>query len=493
MTQALHHLDPLNAVNPENLRAFISNCADVKMQSYKLGSSVDPAQVILLYCEGQVDGRQLNQFVLPKLEEMFTRLTASNELDLNTLMPLQRISHEQNVDELMSALFSGQLIIYLVDGSDFYTLDIAAPPHRQPSESNTDVSLKGPKDGFTEEITTNIALIRKRIQSQSLSNESFVIGRRSQTKVALLYMKDIVNPDMLNEMRTRLKKIDMDFLLSTDQLEEALGDSTYSLFPLLDYIGRPDYVVESLMNGRMCIIINGCPMVVLGPANLTYLLKSPEDIHFPYFFVFFERILRLIGLFVAIFMPGFWVSVVSYNVDQIPFPLLATVANSRLGLPMPAPLEMCLLLLLFELFREAGARLPKAIGQTVAVVGGLIVGDATIRAGLSSPSTLVAAAVTAVCTFTLVNQSISGTVSIVRIVVLALSSVFGLYGFFIALLAITLYLSTLESFGVPYLSPISPPVFKDMIAALFKKTDKNKQRPEMLNLQDQTRSGEESS
>lgn len=489
-------LDVQSTENPpltlQQLFRSLENCADVQKKTYSFGSSTRSYTVSFIYCEGLADIKQLNQYVIPLLKANLEGANSLHDLFHNNLLALQPIDAKNRVQAVETLLFAGHLIIEFKELSAYYSLDIADPPNRAPEESNTEISIKGPKDGFTENCAVNIALIRKRLRTRSLKCESFVIGVRSQTKVSLLYIEDIANPSMMRDIKQRIEAIDTDAIVSGSQLGEALGDSPYSLFPLLDYIGRPDYAVQSLVRGRFIIIVEGMPSVLIGPANLVLTLKSPEDIHFPYFFVAFQRLLRIIGLLISIYMPGFWIALIAFNLEQLPFPLLATVTNSRLGLPLSAPMEMILMLGLFEIFREAGIRLPKAVGQTIAVVGGLIVGDASIRAGLSSPTTLVVAAVTAVATFTLVNQSLSGTVSILRLFVLIVSSILGMYGFFISVMAILVYLSSLHSFGMPYLSPLSPPIFGDMLKSLLALPVKIvNRRPIMLRTTDKTREGKE--
>ena len=481
------------AVTIDQLLTCLADCGDVRRETHLFGPCNNSYKVTLIYCECLADMKQLHQYVIPLLTSLLEKADSLEHLNRNNPLTLQPILPTAGIQDVEATLFSGQLIMGIEQENLLYSVNIANPPNRSPEESNTEISIKGPKDGFTEDLSMNIALIRKRMRTRSLKCENYTIGVRSQTKVSLMYVSDIMNPDILNEVRQRLQKIDTDAVVSSSQLGEALGDSKYALFPLLDYIGRPDYVVQSLVRGRFIIIVEGTPMVLIGPANLLLTLKSPEDIHFPYFFVAFQRILRFIGLFISIFMPGIWISLIAFNLEQLPFSLLATVTITRLGLPFSAPMEMILMLGLFEIFREAGIRLPKAVGQTIAVVGGLIVGDAAIRAGLSSSTTLVVAAVTAVATFTLVNQSLSGTVSILRVFVLLASSILGMYGFILSLMTIVFYLSIQQTFGIPYLSPISPPIFKDMFVALFSLPVKIlKRRPAMLNTTDDTRQGEDS-
>ncbi|MFC0212871.1 spore germination protein [Paenibacillus chartarius] len=472
-------------LSPEGLRALFRNCADVKMDKYDLGDAESIQAVYLFYCEGLADVQQINEYVLPRLESMLHHSKPGMELDKK--LELTQIVQTQ---DMITRVFSGQLLIYYSGLNTLYALDIASPPHRNPSESNTEISIKGPRDGFVEELTTNVALVRKRLRTNSLCYEQFTIGTRSNCKVALLYIEDIIQPEIIREARARLKHIDIDILLGGSQLEVIISDSSSSIFPLLDYSGRPDYVADCLVHGRFAIIVDGGPNAIIGPANLTLLLKSPEDPYFPFYYSTFGMFLRLIGLITTLLLPGFWTALSSYNIEQIPYPLVATISMSRIGLPLPGPLEAFLMIGMFELFREAGERLPKAVGQTVAVVGGIVVGDAAIRAGLASTTLLVVAALTAVSSFTLVNQSLTGSVSIIRLCVLVCSSVLGMYGFILSVIAIVFYLSRLESFGVPYLAPLSPITWKDVVAAVTRKPwHKMNRRPEILNTKDSSRRG----
>ncbi|TBL80409.1 spore germination protein [Paenibacillus thalictri] len=468
--------DAISDWDEGKLNALFRTTHDVKIQGYPYNET--PC-MILVYCEGMADLKQLNEIVLPHLKPA-TELADDLEQIVAYLEARMQLYVVKTDQDWSLRLFSGELIMFI--GSKVYTYNLENMPKRSPEESASEISLKGPRDGFTEEVSTNISLIRKRLRSTNLQNEQFIIGDESITTVSLLYLQNIASPDLIDEVRERIKNYRTTGLFSSAQFEETLADNPYSIFPLIDYIGRPDYVAQCLLRGRFTILVNGSPMAIMGPSNLTEQLKSPEDLHFPYYFVAFERVLRFIGLFVAIFLPGFWIALTSFNMEQIPFRLLATVTNSRLGLPLSAPLEALLILGLFELFREAGIRLPRAVGQTIAVVGGLIIGDSAIRAGLTSPTMLVTSGVTAVATFILVNQSLSGTVSILRIFTLLLSSILGMFGFFISVMAIVIYLSGLESFGVGYLEPLSPITFNNVPRALLDipKKWKRQVKPDMF-------------
>ncbi|TBL75345.1 spore germination protein [Paenibacillus thalictri] len=478
----------------KRLEEWFALSSDVITKKYRLGQAEHPVPLLLLYCEGLADVERIDQIVLPQLYSM---LQTEAVIDLeylteNGTLQLIHINGTTAKETAIYRIYSGELLLYFGSLSLLFSLELAKLPNRNPEESSTEVSIKGPRDSFTESVVTNIALVRKRLKTSSLCCEKSIIGERSRTSVALLYIDDIINQDVLEEVKWRLSHLKVDALISSAQLEEGLSDQKITLFPTLNYTGRPDFVAQCLLRGRFAILADGTPLAIIAPVNLTLLLKSPEDVHFPFHYVALERVLRLLGLFIAIFLPGFWVSVSAYNLDQIPFPFLATIASSRLGLPLSAPVDYLFMLGLFELFREAGMRLPKAVGQTVAVVGGLIVGDAAIRAGITSPVTLVMASLTTISMFTLVNQSLAGIVTVFRIIILLISATFGMYGFMLSMMGICLYLASLESFGVPYLAPLSPPNFREMVKALLAKPwNYITKRPAFLHPKDGTRRGDE--
>ncbi|WP_217595777.1 spore germination protein [Cohnella sp. GbtcB17] len=429
------------------LDAELAGCADVAVESLTAGDRT----AALASVKVMIDNAVYKERLLPSLGEWMAGLSPTE--NLAGAIPLGASSEDER-GQVVDELFSGSVII-VVNG-DLFAYPIPRQPERTPEESSSEISVKGPRDGFVESLQVNRALVRKRIKSPDLKIESFSVGTDSRIEVNLLYLKSAASRSLVEEARKRIGRLSPDIVNGAGQIEEMLSDRSRSLFPLVDYTGRPDFIVESLAAGRVAIIVDGLPLVYTAPTNMFELLKSAEDIHNSYYFVTMERLLRLLGLFITLTLPGFWVAVSTFNVDQIPFPLMATIVVSRIGLPISTAIEMFLMLFMFELFREAGVRLPRAVGQTVAVVGGIIVGDAAIRAGLTSPTMLVVSAVTNVTSFTLVNQTLLGSVNLLRFVVLLFSTALGMFGFFIGVFTILLYMVSLRSFGEPYLKPAAP-------------------------------------
>ncbi|MED3993006.1 spore germination protein [Priestia aryabhattai] len=444
------HLE--NLLTKDDLCHLFEPLSDVQISPKHFTLKGINQEILLIYAKGMVDSQLIYEFVLPRILDVFSHGQTLNLQNLGQFLEVKEIEYSSTLREnLSSAIFSGQLLLFNCETGRLYAVNVAKLPQRSVDESNMEVSIRGPRDGFVESIEVNIALIRQRLKTVSLATKSYTLGTRSNTTVTLLYMKDIIDPDILETIKSRLNQINTDVINSSYQVEELLYDRTFSFFPLLDYSGRPDYVAQSLNQGRFAILIDGSPSCLIGPVNLELIIKSPEDNQLSFFYASISRTLRLSALVTTILLPGFWTALTSYQPDQIPFPLLATVSVSRQGLPLSGPLELFIMLVFFELFKEAGIRLPKSVGQTVAVLGGLIVGDAAIRAGLTSPSTLVIGAVTVISSYTLVNQNVAGNILIVRFFIFGLSSFLGLYGFFIGVFFMFIYLASLESFGYPYM------------------------------------------
>ncbi|ULL16220.1 spore germination protein [Paenibacillus sp. H1-7] len=486
---SLQHANSQPVWTESSIRELFEHSADVQIQLFHLGDA-DDTQILFIYAEGLCDSSQISKVVLPELHDLAQGQRRFREGYYGTL-PLIPLHSNISPGHLVEFVFQGDLILFFPNSRNVFKMNACNPPGRTPEESTTEISIKGPKDGFVEDIATNVALVRKRIRSNSLSYEMYILGTRTRTKVGLMYIEDILSPQILQEVRKRIKKIDIDGIYSIAQLEENLSDVKYSLFPLIDFTGRPDYAVSALLAGRFVLIVDGNPFVLIGPATLSLILKSPEDIHFGFQYVSFARLIRLFSLWLSILLPGFWVAIVAFHQDQIPFRLMATISVARMGLPFSSQMEMLILLLLLEIFREAGVRLPSSIGQILTVVGGLVIGDAAIRSGLVSPSVVVVGAITAVSGATLVNQSLSTVISIVRLVIFLLSAFLGMYGMILSLILLLFYMSKLQSFGVPYLAPLSPVSFKDLAISFLKiPYNKMKKRPSNLSTLDSDHQGD---
>jgi Bacillus/Clostridium GerA spore germination protein len=473
MTNEANTIENLNLLD---LQESFNNSSDIvfRTKSYKVGETLHFIKV--MYCPTLVDLQFNNQIISDIFKAIHKEEHFNFEL-LSNIVDVRKLKENTDVKaEIEDKLFSGDLVIFSSYTNDIFLIPVGSPPKRGPEESNLETSIRGPRDGLVENISDNMALIRQRLKTSTLKSIEYTIGERSRTKVLLLFMEDIINPSILSTVKQRLNAIEKDIVVSSYEIEELLYDHAYSIFPLLDSVGRPDFVVQSLNQGRFAILVDGNPSCILGPTNINQLIYSPEDIHASFYYINLVRYLRASAYLTTIFLPGFYIALATYHLDQLPYPLLATIGTSRNGLPFSAPIEAIIMLIFFELFKEAGIRLPKAVGQTVAVLGGLFIGDAAIRAGLTSPSMLVVVALTVISGYTLINQNISGNIVILRFFVLFLSAILGLIGFFTSFFLIITMIVSLESFGQPYLSFLSIPSKSDFLNVVIKLPQKFKKK-----------------
>lgn len=477
-----------NRIDLKTLQKLFENSADVQFQEYIF----DQHKVLFITCDAMVDQLLLNDVIVQRVQLLCSNLGENSfEQAVQAQLHIPDLKKVQDKAEAISLVFTGHLLLYFEEEQLLFSSNIVKKPNRTPEETRLEMLIKGPRDNFIEDISVNIALIRKRLPTNSLCVEKFVLGKRSKTTVAILYFDDIASKDILNEIKGQLNKVDTDIVFSGELLMEKVNKSS-KLFPRNDYTGRPDFAIQSLVRGRFLLLVDGVSYAVITPVNMFLLLKSGEDNEYPVFFSSLERFLRITGILIGLLLPAFWLALTSFHQNQLPFQLLATVVQANTGLPLPSALEMILMLIMFELFREASLRLPSVIGGSISVVGGLIIGDAAIRAGVTSPAMIVIIAISTIATFTLVNQSLVTAVSILRVIFILMTALFGLFGFFITFYFLLLYLANIRIFGVPYMNIASDLSWSTIGKSLFRLSPKGyTKRPNVLDPQDQTRTKED--
>ncbi|WP_068982790.1 MULTISPECIES: spore germination protein [Lysinibacillus] len=471
-------------LNLKSLKALFQRSADVVFQEYIFQQQ----KVHLIKCEAIINERLLHTVIVQRVQSLFT--ASSDEMLEEHIQNNLHIPHLQKIsskDDAITKVYRGHVLLYFEDMNLLYSSKIAKKPNRDIKETTLELVVKGPRDDFIEDVFINIALLRKRIPTNSLSVETYELGKRSKTTVAVLYLEDVVNQKMLEQIKLQLQQVDTDIVFSGDLLMERIERSA-KILPRHDYTGRPDFALQALSSGRILIIVDGVSYVIITPANSMLLFKSAEDNEQPIIVSSMERSLRRIAIFLSVLLPGFWLALTTHHQEQLPLILLATVVESRTGLPFPTILEILMMLFMFELFREANIHLPNVIGGSISVVGGLIIGDAAIKAGVTSPSMIVVIATSSIAAFTLVNQSIVSAMSIFRIISIVASAFLGLFGFFISMFFILLYMANLRVLGVAYLSMGADLDWQDIKKSLFRLSiDGYGKRPTFLKVQDKSR------
>ena len=358
-------------------------------------------------------------------------------------------------DSSLQAILSGDTLLLIDNSSTAIIIGSRGAPARGIGEPQTETVVRGPRDGFTEVLMFNIALIRRRIKDPKLRVKMHTVGRRSKTGVALMYIDDIVDKKLVDEVNKRISGIDIDAILDSSILENLIEDNYLSPFPQMENTERPDAVAASIYEGRIALVVDNSPFVVLVPATIGTLMQSSEDYYTRWPEATYIRLFRLLGM-ILILLPGpAYVALTAYHPGLLPTKLMYFLAASRINVPFPAILEAILMDTTMELLREAGTRVSGPIGTTIGIVGGLVIGQAAVEAGIVSPLMIIIVAIATVATFVLPSYEFSAALRVIKFGFYLLAGSLGLYGITLASILLIGHLAKLNSFGIPFMSPYS--------------------------------------
>ncbi|SIS98154.1 spore germination protein [Alicyclobacillus vulcanalis] len=411
---------------------------------------------VALWLEGLVDERQLQNALLHLRE-------ASGARKAGPYVSPGVAAHEiRTISAAVEALLKGSAVV-VRDGADTaQAWDLSQPPGRTINRSENEPTLHGPQEAFVEQLALNLAMVRKRLKSQKLKIETVTIGAVAPCDIAVMYQEGIAKQEIVHEVRRRLAQIHVDYVADANEIREFINDPRFSVFPTTEETERPDRVAAALMEGRVAILTDGSPTCLMVPVTFAMNLSSPEDYYMHYSLALPLRLLRHLMFWASVLLPALYVALLTYNQDLLPTPLLVSVAAQHAGIPFPTIIEALGMLVAFEALREAGTRLPRAVGQSVSIVGTLVIGDAAVRAGLVSPGMVIIVSATGVASFTLPALGLVQAARLLQFPFVLAAGLFGLYGVLMLGMALVGRMASLRSFGVPYLSPIAPNVMGDM-------------------------------
>ncbi|KAB2330185.1 spore germination protein [Cytobacillus depressus] len=407
--------------------------------------------VQILYVSSLVSVERITEYIIPTLIKLEDALFHDYIHNIKT--------HEtDDLEDAVKGLLSGLFGLFFEDRDEIFLIKMADPVQRAIEEPKSELIVRGSHAGFVESLSTNIQLIRSIINDSHLIVHLLELGSKTKTLSAIIYRDDLVNPEILTEVKRRLSyiNIETDMIISPGFIEEFIEDDPFTVFPQILYTERPDRVGDNIMDGRITIMTEGSPAALIMPVNFFTFYQSPDDYNSRWTTATFIRVLRMISFVIAITFPAIYISVVSFHFEVLPNELIIPMQNSVQDIPYPPIIEAFIMELTIELIREAGIRLPTPISQTIGIVGGLVIGDAVVKAGIVSNMMIVVVAITAISSFVVPSNELSAAVRLLRFPLMIASASFGFFGLVFGFILILIKLCKQESFGVPYFYPVAP-------------------------------------
>ncbi len=456
-------------------------CNDVIIREFSLLAQNIEYKAFVMYIDGMVDSPVINEFILSPLmmrnranifddkqkkfvsEKKIDNVTLKNfkkskeknlvDFIYNSLIPQNSVDKVTDFSDVYSAINMGNCMLFVDSLDTAFNLDVKGFKQRNIDSPSNEVVVRGSQEAFVENIRTNTSMIRRLVNNENLVIETLTVGQITKTQVSIGYIKSLANEDLVAEVRYRINNLSVDYLISSGQLEQLIQDSPESLFPQMVATERPDKVSNFLLEGRVIIIVNGSPYVLVAPGVFVDFITSPEDLNLKYQFSNMQKLIRLLAIFLSLLLPGMYIAITNYHQELIPTELLFTIAAARESVPFPTFVEILLMEISFELIREAGLRVPTPLGSTIGIVGALILGEAAVSASLVSPVLIIIIAITGICSFSIPDFSLNFTFRIYRFIYIILGYVAGFLGISVVLFIQLVIMCKLKSFGSPYINP----------------------------------------
>jgi len=440
--------------NIAHIKNFFNESPDLVIRRFQVNT--DGLDAALVYLSGLSDKQTIQNNVLTPL------LNSTFHPNIELPISIGQVEKIDKWNQIQDAILEGDSVLFIHEMNMANRLDTKGGPERSIEDSKNEISLRGAHQGFVENNGQNIALIRRYIPDNELMLKELTIGKRGKTKVSLLYLRDVVSDDLRRELVDRLKNINVDSIINTGELIEFIEDNPYSPFPQFILTERPDTAVSHILQGRFAVIVDQSPQVLIAPANFISFFQGVDDYGTRWLVASFIRLMRFVAFMVALFLPATYVALISINYEVIPMQLYLSIAESRIKVPFFPVLEAIIMELTLEMMREASLRLPTPIGQTIGIVGAIIIGQAAVQAGIVSNIMIIVVAVTAISSFIIPNYDMGSAIRFIRFPMMLAASMFGVVGIVIGWMILVAHLITLESLGTPYGSPLAPFRFADM-------------------------------
>lgn len=430
---------------------------DIFIRAFKIGWKLNAC---LCYVEGMVDKNTLNESVFPRLMNKdilvdFGRRCPVDVL-LENVLAVYKVTKLKRFTDVVLHMLGGASVLFIDGCDECICMDTTGYQTRSIDQPVTEKVVKGSQEGFTENLRTNITQLRRIIKNENLIVETQTVGKADNSTIAIVYHDEFANPQVVQEVKKRISRINTDFVYGDGMLEQYIEDNPFMLFPQTLSTERPDRVASFVLEGQVAIFGDGTPFALIVPVTFFRLLHSSEDANSRWLFGTFLRFVRIFGLFCATFLPGLYTAIVLFHPEVIPTELLVSIAQAKEPVPFPTIVELFILEGAFELIREGGIRVPTAIGQTLGIVGAIILGQAAVAAGLVSPVVVIIVSITALGSFTIPNYEFGIAVRIERFLFIIVGAILGIYGVTLLIFVLAIMACSMKSFGVPFFVPVAP-------------------------------------
>lgn len=432
-------------------------------------------KITLIYSEVLASGEDISRVILRDISHIVEEKLFNDE-DLFSYLYNNIPGHNRvdvkDYNDFLNKVLNGFTIIYISD-NEMFGLETRAQLDRGINTVDSELSIRGPKDSFTENFNKNLGLVRRRIKSKDLWIQDFIVGKETKTKVGVLYMKNIVEDSLVENVISKLKHIDIDGIIDSGYLKKYLVEKN-SVFPTLQTTERPDLVSMALLEGKCCIIVDNSPYVLILPCFFIDLFHTPDDYYQKAINISFIRVIRLLAFFIAIFIPAYYIAITTHNHDSVTTDLLLNFLVQRSTVPFPALVEGLIMTISFEILRESDMRMASTMGTAVSILGGLVLGDAAVSAGIISPIMIIVVAISAISGLAFTSIELTSAIRFWRVILMILAASLGIYGIFLGLILLVTKLVSITSFTKPYLAPFSPFIKNEQKDAILKVNSKNK-------------------
>lgn len=449
-------------LNKQYVENKFKDWGDIVKREFPVGEK-NKIKVYVVYVDDMVNRTMLEEEIIKNFivnvritnQDENTDFSDPYDMLVNGGVTTADIKQAKNIDEAVLEVMSGNTLVLIENTDKILVISSKGFPKRGVDKPETEIAVQGPQEAFAESIRTNTVLIRRRIRSTDLKCIQKKIGKISQTDVAVMYMENIADKRLVKKVEDMLENINTDMIYDSGFLEQYIEENEYSPFPQMQLTERPDKAAAELVEGRIAIIVDTSPFVILLPTVLASFYQASEDYYQRWEIMTFIRIIRYIAGFIAFALPGLYIATTLYNPSMLPTELVLAMAQARQNVPLPTVVEIVILELIFETLREAGIRVPASIGSTLGIVGGIIIGQAAVEASLVSPMAVIIISITAICSFSIPNIALTSAYRLIKYFVIFMSAVAGLFGFVSALILVLLHMVSLKSFGVCYVAPFS--------------------------------------